>query len=152
MPDLKSGGRDRAWQLAVAGAVPFALLAGAALVLGQKHPMFGVAIDALRAYGAVILSFLGGIRWGMVIENPKADGLTLFYSIIAPLAAWLAFFLTPVTGIILLLIAFSGQGAWDSLSLHRDNRKGWFARLRTIMTCVVAASLLIALLALSATG
>ena len=67
-------------------------------------------------------------------------------------AAWLAFFLTPVTGIILLLIAFSGQGAWDSLSLHRDNRKGWFARLRTIMTCVVAASLLIALLALSATG
>jgi hypothetical protein len=150
--DFKSGVRDRAWQLAIAASALFAMLAAGAFFLGNANPLFGVLIDALRAYGAVILSFLGGIRWGMALQGPRQTGRTLAYSVASPFAAWLAFFLTPVTGIILLLVAFSGQGAWDSLSLHNEKELAWFARLRVAMTCIVVASLLVALLALSRTG
>lgn len=149
---LSAGLKDRAWQLAVAGAVPFILLAGAAFVLGHKHPTFGVAVDALRAYGAVILSFLGGIRWGIAIADPAHQNRDLLLSVAAAFAAWIAFFLPPASGIILLLVAFSAQGAWDSLSFHHRGDRHWFARLRIVMTCVVAASLLVALLALSRGG
>lgn len=144
--------RDRAWQLAIAGAVPFVLLAIAAFVLGQKNPVFTVLVDSLRTYGAVILSFLGGIRWGMALQAGEKRSWNLICSVAAPLVAWLAFFLTAASGIILLLVAFAGQGAWDSLSFHHDTEKNWFARLRIAMTCIVAASLLVTLLAFSRGG
>ena len=59
--------------LGLAGLLPFAACAAAAHALppGQQ----GVALQALAGYGAVILSFFGGVRWGLVIRGPAKGAL-----------------------------------------------------------------------------
>ena len=47
------------------GALPFVGLAVA--VVGLEGPARAVVVQALLGYGAVILSFLGGIHWGLAI-------------------------------------------------------------------------------------
>jgi len=49
--------------LGYAGLFPFFAAAAAAL-LGPP-PWRGAALSALAAYGAVILSFLGAVHWGL---------------------------------------------------------------------------------------
>ena len=53
------------------------------------------------AYGASILSFLGGVRWGMLV-NPGApiagSWLQYSYAVAPSLVAWSALLMPPVTG------------------------------------------------------
>ena len=56
-----------AWRLGYAGLIPFvvgALLVW--LVTGEAHPYVAAA---LSAYGAVFVSFLGGIHWGHLMRQ-----------------------------------------------------------------------------------
>lgn len=55
--------RPAAW-LGMAGLLPFAALALASIILGGA--VGELADEALAGYGAVILSFMGGCRWGFV--------------------------------------------------------------------------------------
>lgn len=145
MTDEKT--RSRAWQLSLAGYAPFAGLALAALFVGQTHPLFSVIVDALRTYAAVILSFLGGIRWGLALNGGEAAPRQLAISVLPSIFGWLALFLPPVAGLVALVAAFAAQGAWDSFSFHAGERFIWFARLRIVLTCLVAVALIVALLA-----
>ena len=82
-----------AW-LGAAGLIPFVVLALSAPFLPAAHR--AGALFALGAYGAVILSFLGGVRWGVAIAAAPTDrdGTTLagalVLSVVPSLAAWLA--------------------------------------------------------------
>ncbi len=78
------------------GALPFISLAGAMPFLAGGPR--SLAADALVAYGATILSFLGGIHWGLAIGTqtigtqggagrPKLPA-RLILSVIPSLAAW----------------------------------------------------------------
>ena len=60
--------------LGLAGVLPFVAAAVGSL---QPGPLGAFALTALIAYGAVILSFLGGIHWGMAIHraNPSYSHL-----------------------------------------------------------------------------
>ena len=53
--------------LALAGFVPFAVLAFWLYGIAPDHPWRQGTIILLTAYGAVVLSFLGGIRWGLAL-------------------------------------------------------------------------------------
>ena len=66
--------RRLAWFLAVAGAVPF-LVATAALFVSDASSVRVPAIAALVTYSAVILSFLGGIEWGLAIRDEAGNGV-----------------------------------------------------------------------------
>ena len=83
--------RRLAWFLALAGAVPF-LLATAALFVSDASSVRVPAITALVTYSAVILSFLGGIEWGLAIrdehgtESTRVIALGLF--MVSSLASW----------------------------------------------------------------
>ena len=69
------------------GAVPFVILAATQLGLdGQPR---AVVIQALLSYGSVILSFLGGIHWGMAIA-PRATPANVVSRISTDIAKVLA--------------------------------------------------------------
>lgn len=77
--------------LMLGGLVPFAAGAGAIWALRTDAALQGQVALALLAYGAVILSFLGGIRWGAEVNAhgagiPRARQLAL--SVLGSIAAW----------------------------------------------------------------
>ncbi|MFC7474774.1 DUF3429 domain-containing protein [Dankookia sp. GCM10030260] len=62
--------RPTLW-LGLAGLLPFL---GTALLAWTAPPDWrGVALHALAAYGAVILSFLGAVHWGLALRAPPAE-------------------------------------------------------------------------------
>jgi hypothetical protein len=66
-----------AWFLAGLGAVPFVIMAlGQAFMPGFANAYLG-GDQAFLGYGAVILSFMGGVRWGAAacaVCSPNAIG------------------------------------------------------------------------------
>ena len=75
-------------RLGYAGLIPFVV--GAALVWlvwPEAHPYVTLA---LSAYAAVIVSFLGGIHWGLAMRNPDPPRFLLLWGVVPSLLAWLA--------------------------------------------------------------
>ena len=87
-------------------------------------------------YGAVILSFLGGIRWGAAIGEPRGTRQNTDFagSVVSSLLGWLSLLLSPVLGLSLMIAAFLLQGLWDVLSVEKGRLPQWFGKLRMALT------------------
>lgn len=129
--------------LGLAGLIPFWALALALLLRGA----FGLqpeALDlALATYGAIIISFLGGIRWGLAVPAESAPWRYVG-SIIPSLVAW-ALLAAPepwrLAGLGVFVLAL---GPID-LGLVRDgSAPPWFGRLRLILSTGAGVALLAA--------
>ncbi|MCY0093393.1 DUF3429 domain-containing protein [Hoeflea ulvae] len=136
-----------AWFLAGLGAVPFVAMALAAAV----SPGFAAAHlggeTAFMGYGAVILSFMGGVRWGAALSPTTGPGAERMILSVAPsLAAWLALLIDRPWSLLLLLAGFVLQGLWDVASARNGSLPAWFGRLRLTISAIVAASILLVLL------
>jgi hypothetical protein len=134
--------------LGVAGLIPFwlPLLAISGLV---PAPDPGTALLVQIGYGAVILSFLGGIRWGAALKLPRGPvQSTLFvFSVLPALAGYLALLLPAMAGLVLLIAAFLSQGLWDVQSAQNRRLPPWFATLRALLTVGAVTALLLATVA-----
>ncbi len=130
--------RTTAWLLALAGYLPFIAIAVTLLLTGKTHPFQPVLVDAFRTYGAIILSFLGGVRWGLALRDQPVSAEELVFSVIPAIAAWFSLFLPAPASIAILLLGFCAQGAWDSLSMHAGKGPQWYAQLRITLTLIVA--------------
>jgi hypothetical protein len=134
--------------LGLGGVLPFAACAAALLVLDDAD-WRAQAAQALAAYGAVILSFLGGVRWGAAFALPRAQ-LTpeLALAVIPSLLAWCALLLP---GDVQPLMALAlGIGVFGVLDVREGGRGGWpawYPRLRLLLTVLVLVCLGVALLA-----
>lgn len=135
--------RTTGWALALAGFIPFA--AGA---LAAFMPLGGMAAEtisnALAAYAAVILSFLGGIRWGLALTGPggrlMARDLTL--SVVPSLWAWAAFLAGGMPGALMFAAGFAAMGVWDR-GLSGDARvPAWFSDLRRVLSVLVTLAMI----------
>ena len=85
-------------RLAYAGLIPFVL--GALLVWlvrAEAHPYVALA---LSAYAAVILSFLGGIHWGMAMRLAELPPHVLWWGVAPSLVAWPAAVMPPDAGLV----------------------------------------------------
>ncbi len=141
--------------LGFAGLIPFIVPAAALWLLSSQY-QFEMA-TALVAYGAVILSFLGGIRWGLCV-HPDSQRITwteLNASVLPSLAGWTALLLhwlvnQPIA-IILLIFGFLLQYYWDRQAMHNGRINPWFARLRFYLSCGATLALLAALVRLMTT-
>ena len=135
-----------AW-LGGAGLLPFLSLAVASLVLAGEAAR--LAAKALLAYGAVILSFLGGIRWGLAIARPADARLAprLGLSVIPSLLGWASLLLPQATGLALLAAGLAAQ-LW--LDVH-DSRAGeapaWYPTLRIPLSLGAIAAMVAGALA-----
>lgn len=130
-----------AWLLGLVGLLPFYVLAAVAGIAELRE----LAVTAYLAYGAVILSFLGGIAWGRALSASDAKAYRL--SIVPSLVAWAALLMPQAAGIAMLAAGFGLQGWLDWRSL-RDTSTAWFGRLRAVLSVAVLASMGLILVAL----
>jgi hypothetical protein len=141
--------RRLAWFLALAGAVPF-LLATSALFVSDASSVRVPAITALVTYSAVILSFLGGIEWGLAIRDESGTESTrviaLGLSTVSSLAAWAVLWLpSPNWQVGAALALFVAVWVADQWMAERGLLPTWFVDLRTAVSALVAATLAVAL-------
>lgn len=136
--------------LGLGGLVPFAGLA--ALLASGRSEALGLPADTVRAalvaYGALIASFLGGIRWGAALrEGDGGAARDLILSVAPSLLAWGCFAL-PSGGRLPALAALIGLWSFVDQDLARRSlAPRWFGRLRAILSTGAALAL-----ALGATG
>jgi hypothetical protein len=113
------------------GLIPFWTLPAVRLLAPNWA---GVAAVVEAVYAALILSFLGGARWGLAVREPAP----------APIVVGLA--MTPTLAGLAALVVLHGAARWQlgalagalALSWAWDvAAKGlppWYARLRTVLT------------------
>lgn len=128
--------------LGLAGLLPF-IAAAAALWVAQSgtdpaHSLLSgnQALLALAGYGAVILSFLGGIRWGHLLTDydrvSQWGPLTL--SVIPSVAGWVALLLPGAWMLPVLVAGFLLQLLGDQRAVRKQALPGWFGRLRLMLS------------------
>lgn len=138
--------------LGLGGLIPFA--AGAAalwLPVAGLPPALGLKL--IIGYGAIILSFLGGIRWGTAIGpyDTRRQGVELSASVLGSLAGLAAILIPSVPALTLLIAGFLMQALWDVTSVEAGRLPVWFGKLRMLLTAGAVISLIAALVAVLVT-
>jgi hypothetical protein len=134
-----------ALRLALAGFLPFAALSIWLIAISNDHVWRDDTIVLLKVYCALILSFLGGARFGIaLVGDLRSQRLTLAASVLPCLVAWLAVWLSEPASFALLAVAFAAQGAWDSVSSHRGDAPAWYGRMRVLLTGMVVVVMVVA--------
>ncbi|MBU1323752.1 MAG: DUF3429 domain-containing protein [Alphaproteobacteria bacterium] len=104
-----------AWTLALMGVIPFLGLGGSAAV-GTMGIAPEAAREILSLYGAVIVAFMAGARWGAAGADERPSDRVLALSNVFPLAAWAALALAGVGSSValgVLALCLLVQLAWD---------------------------------------
>ena len=130
----------QALRLGAAGLLPF--LGGAALVWLVRPDAHPYVVLALSAYAAVIVSFLGGIHWGLAmraVSAPAVPTAPLLWGVLPPLVAWAAVMMPPSAGLVIhglmLLVCY----AVDRRLYVAQGADGWLT-LRFRLSAVAALS------------
>ncbi len=139
---VRTSERVAVW-LGMAGLLPFLLLA---VSVWSPH-WRGLALPALLGYSALILSFLGGVRWGRGLSADRP--VEYVWAVLPSLWAWAALQAPPAAALLLLAAGFVGQWWLDGPG-DRLPAPGWFRRLRALLTAVVLACHVLAVSALLA--
>ncbi|XP_039342100.1 transmembrane protein 69 isoform X3 [Mauremys reevesii] len=140
MRSLKDSPKPASY-LVLAGLIPFVSVP---LIMAIQQTYYPELAFAQMTYGATIVSFLGGVRWGFALpENSPAppDWMNLGSSIVPPLLAWYAIlFKEDLTQAAIMVIIGLG------VALHYDlaflpTYPSWFKALRALLTVVAVFSL-----------
>jgi hypothetical protein len=127
--------------LGFAGLLPFA--GGATGLFFCAPGGCGVVGFAVLAYGAVIVSFLGGIHWGLVMRSVPGDApaqalsLQLVWGVVPSLLAWLALLLPPRWGLLLTAVSLLVCFAVDDRVYRQAGLTYWLG-LRAQLTAVAS--------------
>lgn len=122
------------------GLIPFLAPPLAALTFPALKPASGLV---LAIYGGLILSFLGGARWGLAIRSSSPNVLTVSIAMVPTLAALALLVAMPGHPALLfpgLAGALAVHWLWD---LGSDGLPPWYPALRTMLTAGAVAGLLL---------
>lgn len=146
--------RDKQMPLAVAlmgygGLIPFIGLA----LLSNAEPLHGVMYrGALLLYGAVILSFVGAVHWGVALVDPQLNGrdrsALYIWSVIPALIGWCSYIFAPIAAALMLILGFVFQYWRDLRWARMVSWPGWYLALRLRLTIVASVFLLVGVLPL----
>ena len=132
------------WAVAMLGLLGFPIPA-LIYAYGPDH-LADLALNALVTWSAVVLAFLGGVRWGLETGRPVPRWNRLFASTISPIAGWVLFAVRHLIGsswvICGFLAAFMLQWLFDHNAPDTPSR---FPRVTTVLTLVACVSLAMAL-------
>ncbi len=135
--------------LGAAGLLPFVLCSLGALSLGNDGAR--MALLGLSAYGAVILSFLGGVHWGFGLEAGTAQteavrrsrfGLGVAPSLIGWAGLLVTFVGLPKTGLLILAAGFAATTVVESRWAKAGLVPAGYMMLRWVLSVVVVVCLL----------
>ncbi len=137
--------------LGVLGAIPF--VACTVITVIGSPDLAEKASSALAIYGAIILSFLGGIQWGLAI-NDEADLSSLgapyrrlTISVMPALIGWLSLLLPRDIGFVVLALAFALVLMVDLRAARNLEAPAWYPRLRWPLSLTVITALAVGVLA-----
>ncbi len=138
--------------LGVAGLIPFVACGIEALSTAQElRALF--FLQALIAYGATILAFLGGVHWGFVLETPEPDGTAarrrdasrLVGGVLPSLIGWAALVVMlsgiPAAALALLIAGFMALTATEAALRRRGLVPPGYMWLRWGLSIVVVLTL-----------
>jgi hypothetical protein len=154
LTDDHDGGPRRAQVPAAAawlgglGLVPFVGLSIASQAI--EGDLKTAALRGLLAYGAVILSFLGGIHWGAAMTrsitqtNSGIDSGRLGISVVPSLVGWTSLLIDARYGLAVLAVGFAANLLLDIRSTRQGLAPPWYRRLRQPLTMIVVVALIVA--------
>ena len=127
----------------LAGLIPFWTLA--LLVFLGDASMRASTLAVLIAYGAVILSFLGGVHWGIAVRAPTQAGWKrLGWGVTPSLIGWVAVLMPASAGLCTLIVCLLFS-AWVDQRMFPNSDDAWYRRLRIVLSSGAALALLLAL-------
>jgi hypothetical protein len=123
--------------LSALGLLPF--LAALFLTVFPSPDLIETVIfeRALIGYGALVLAFLCGVRWGVRLQSGAGGGAFYLVGCLGALLGAIALLLPVHIALSLLLIGFAVQGLWDVWTGFRGGLPAGYARLRVRMTLAV---------------
>ena len=128
--------RTVAW-LGYGGLLPFLVLTPASLL---DHHHGAVWSDALYAYGAIILSFIGALHWGLAMTLPELSerqrSAWFAWSVVPALIAWPAVLFSPPLAAPLLVFGFIAHYLQDRRLARQAKLPGWYLPLRLRLSSV----------------
>ena len=136
--------------LGLAGLIPF--MAGAVLLwMPEIAPTIGHRL--VVGYDAIILTFLGGIRWSTAIGpyGGQRQSFEFTASVLGSLAGLAALFLPAIPAMTLLIAGLLTQALWDITSVEAGLLPRWFGKLRMVLTGGAVLSLVMSLIAVAIT-
>jgi uncharacterized protein DUF3429 len=143
--------------LSVLGLIPF--IACGLVALGPDQIMASRMMSALIAYGAVVLSFVGGVHWGFELQSRHEAAFVhrarLGLGVIPLLVGWVALLLPLVASswvsLIVLIAAYIGAVLVEHRAAERDLVPPRYLWLRWSFT-VVAVAMMVTVLTLHLLG
>lgn len=134
---------QRARQLAYAGLLPFVL--GALLVWLVREDAHPFVVLSLQAYGALIVSFLGGIYWGVAFREVQPSNDLFVWGVVPALLAWPAVIMPGSAGLVILGVLLLACYAADRRIYPRHGMAHWLTlrfRLSTVasLSCFIGAA------------
>ncbi|WP_230427942.1 DUF3429 domain-containing protein [Undibacterium luofuense] len=135
-------------RLGLVGLIPFFLMTLGCWVV---HPdWLGYFIKAQLVYGIVILSFLGGLHWGVTImardDNDEQTRKALIWGVIPILIGWFSIG-NMLIGFIVQVAGFIASYKIDKKLYEAYHMPDWFIRLRLQLTRVVVTTQILTFIA-----
>ena len=132
-----------ALRLGYAGLLPFVL--GALLVWAVRDDAHPYTTLALSSYAAVIVSFLGGIHWGIAFREAQPPTLLFIWGIVPSLVAWVAVMMPASAGLVIHGVMLLVCYAVDRRIYPRHGLAHWLTlrfRLSTVaaFSCFIGAA------------
>ncbi|GLH81893.1 hypothetical protein SSBR45G_68020 [Bradyrhizobium sp. SSBR45G] len=137
--------------LGLAGLIPF--VGFALLVIAGQGPVRLMAVQAQIAYGAVILSFLGAVHWGLAVQAPALAGWwRMAWGVTPALLGWAALLLPAAASLVLLAAALLAALIVDELCFGGGDGRSWFLKLRRLLSVGAMAAMLATFIAIIVGG
>lgn len=139
-----------AHQLSLIGLIPFIFLTLACWI---AHPEWLEGfVYAQSAYGIAILSFMGGIHWGVALTSPELNSAqikrALYWGVVPSMIAW-ASKINFGIGFFVLIFGFIVSYQIDKRLYVSYQMPDWFLVLRRYLTIVVVVALALTVLAVN---
>jgi hypothetical protein len=133
--------------LGLGGLIPFVGLA--LITTSPDAARVEMASKALILYGAIILTFIGGLHWGVLLATPnhrlqRRGHLRYLWSVIPSLYAWPVAQLAASRALPALAIGLFIAWIVDVRIYREQGNLSWFIKLRTLLTFVACTSLMFA--------
>lgn len=134
--------RTVAW-LGYGGLIPFLVLTPVSLLDYHYGALWS---DALYAYGAIILSFIGALHWGLAMSLPELSerqrSALFLWSVVPALIAWPAVLFSPPIAAPLLVFGFIAHYLQDRRLARQASLTDWYLPLRLRLTSVAVVCLI----------